>query len=835
MTKGNKGVFSFKKITKSEVENQIRNVDNKESFGHDAISYGFLKKMSRWISGEMAEIMNLSLEIKRYPRIWKVARVKPLFKGEGCNRHEPKSYRPVALLSGISRIMEAILARQLDEFQENNKLIHPGVHGFRKSRGTNTAMMEVWEYVTRRTEKGELVALDFLDVSAGFDTLIHLYILRKMQVQFGMDEKSLEWLASYLKGWIQYTVMVASNSTPRKNSKGAPQGGGLSPIIWRSSTNDIPEAGVKKERPRRQVRAEQPENREQQDFDHEGQEDVRGGVLEARQHGLGREEEQNIEEASIGGGIICRMVDNIPKEELTTEEKLDIQMRREKIWKLDTWKSERTGGKFENDDRLKCKMVEGEMDVVTTIYADDTQSRAAARTLGELEKRNSKGLTRVCQELKAMRLKVNESKTVYMILATQGIRRRENLDNKESVIDVCGNQVKNVKVGKALGLLISDDLTWRHQTAKVVENCQEKMRGLWKVTTVLRKDQRKIKAEAIILSRLSYCLEVTSTGRKCDMEKLQGVQSAAARWVSQTRKLDWRLKKGLKKLGWLSMCQLAAYLSIKAAMKILRDKKPERLYESLTEKSDGEIKRKIVNEKKFIKIKMTTRKSWSYRSLRWLEKMPETLREKDPTRKATKIELKKWVRDQIPVRGCRIMWGKKLTGEVRRNRRDDQGAGAGGDGPGGEIAASKGQPATTPSEGEEEHRVERTRSLEAREDPNKEATNREVPAEAEEQHPPQSPERVDRGNLHQTLQSATIQAAKRRSFNRSSFKYGTQIDTLSKEMEQSRERMYSQPRVHSEEEGREGTNRAKNTRERQPAKPPWLTSQTILFMQIIHV
>ena len=89
------------------------------------------------------------------------------------------------------------------------------------------------------------------------------------------------------------------------------------------------------------------------------------------------------------------------------------------------------------------------MDVVTTIYADDTQSRAAARTLGELEKQNSKGLTRVCQELKAMRLKVNESKTVYMILATQGIRRRENLDNKESVIDVCGNQVKNVQVGKA--------------------------------------------------------------------------------------------------------------------------------------------------------------------------------------------------------------------------------------------------------------------------------------------------------------------------------------------------------------------------------------------------
>ena len=51
-----------------------------------------------------------------------------------------------------------------------------------------------------RTQKGELVALDFLDMSAGFDSLIHLYILRKMDIQFGMDEDSLEWVSSYIKG-----------------------------------------------------------------------------------------------------------------------------------------------------------------------------------------------------------------------------------------------------------------------------------------------------------------------------------------------------------------------------------------------------------------------------------------------------------------------------------------------------------------------------------------------------------------------------------------------------------------------------------------------------------
>ena len=81
-----------------------------------------------------------------------------------------------------------------------------------------------------------------------------------------------------------------------------------------------------------------------------------------------------------------------------------------------------------------------------------------------------------------------------------------------------------------------------------------------------------MKAEGIILSRLTYCLEVVSSGRKVELEKLQGVQGAAARWVLQTRKKDWSLSGGLKKLGWLSLAQLAVYASLKLAVRVMRDK-----------------------------------------------------------------------------------------------------------------------------------------------------------------------------------------------------------------------------------------------------------------------
>ena len=68
--------------------------------------------MMPWISEEITQIMNLSLEVGYFPERWKIARVKPMYKGGGSDRQAPKSYRPVALLSVTSRIMEALLARQ---------------------------------------------------------------------------------------------------------------------------------------------------------------------------------------------------------------------------------------------------------------------------------------------------------------------------------------------------------------------------------------------------------------------------------------------------------------------------------------------------------------------------------------------------------------------------------------------------------------------------------------------------------------------------------------------------------------------------------------------------
>ena len=95
------------------------------------------------------------------------------------------------------------------------------------------------------------------------------------------------------------------------------------------------------------------------------------------------------------------------KTSLTSEERLDQHFRRAGTWDLEGWREERTGGGMGEDDRLLQKEKEEDGDVLSSVYADDTQCRTSAKTKLKLERQNTKGLNEICRQLKALRMKIN--------------------------------------------------------------------------------------------------------------------------------------------------------------------------------------------------------------------------------------------------------------------------------------------------------------------------------------------------------------------------------------------------------------------------------------------
>ena len=63
-----------------------------------------------------------------------------LWKGEGNAKKKAKSYRSVALLSAMGRLLEGIVAERLENIAEDRGIAHRQVHGFRKGRGVGTGM-----------------------------------------------------------------------------------------------------------------------------------------------------------------------------------------------------------------------------------------------------------------------------------------------------------------------------------------------------------------------------------------------------------------------------------------------------------------------------------------------------------------------------------------------------------------------------------------------------------------------------------------------------------------------------------------------------------------------
>ena len=73
-----------------------------------------------------------------FPDACKIAKIKPLFK-KG-SKTEPSNYRPISLLSLLSKAFERVVLDQTEEFLSLNKVLYDYQSGFRKNHSTETGL-----------------------------------------------------------------------------------------------------------------------------------------------------------------------------------------------------------------------------------------------------------------------------------------------------------------------------------------------------------------------------------------------------------------------------------------------------------------------------------------------------------------------------------------------------------------------------------------------------------------------------------------------------------------------------------------------------------------------
>ena len=186
----------------------------------------------------ITKMINLSLDSGYFPRTWKCALVRPLLKMDGL---PPvfKNFRPVSNLAFVSKLVETVVAKQLQHYLNCNNLFPVFQSAYQQNHSTETALLRVMNDILLNMNNQRVTLLILLDLSAAFDTVNHDIILRRLEHSFGTQGKALSWFASYLSGRTQRIMINKSLSEPFKLECGVPQGFCLGLLLFTLYTSKL--------------------------------------------------------------------------------------------------------------------------------------------------------------------------------------------------------------------------------------------------------------------------------------------------------------------------------------------------------------------------------------------------------------------------------------------------------------------------------------------------------------------------------------------------------------------------------------------------------------------
>jgi hypothetical protein len=123
-------------------------------------------------------------------------------------------------------------------FLNCNNIINASQNGFRTHHNTTTAIIDVFDFVTKMKSNNLLVLLLFIDISKAFDSLSHCILLEKLHY-YGIRGIVHHWFMNYLKNRYHYVAFSNHKSSLTSIQIGVPQGSTLGPILFLLYVNDI--------------------------------------------------------------------------------------------------------------------------------------------------------------------------------------------------------------------------------------------------------------------------------------------------------------------------------------------------------------------------------------------------------------------------------------------------------------------------------------------------------------------------------------------------------------------------------------------------------------------
>ena len=133
----------IKPTNAEEVLHEITKLKNNKSIGPSSILPEFVKLFKTTLSEPISLIANISFSTGAFPSTSKTTNVISIYKKDDhpvCN-----NYRPISLLSNISKTIQKLVHNRLSTFLNKNSILYEKQFVFRNDHSTTHALLEITE------------------------------------------------------------------------------------------------------------------------------------------------------------------------------------------------------------------------------------------------------------------------------------------------------------------------------------------------------------------------------------------------------------------------------------------------------------------------------------------------------------------------------------------------------------------------------------------------------------------------------------------------------------------------------------------------------------------
>ena len=155
--------------------------------------YQILRNSEPELSDILTELFNKSLKESSFSDCWKVLLVVTVFKNVG-ERFKAKNYRPVSLLSVVSKAFENF---RIFGNLEKCGLFPDFQYGFRSSRSTTDLLTVVSDRIARAANRSGATRALALDISKAFDMVSHAALPHKHK-SYGISGQIFDPISYFL-------------------------------------------------------------------------------------------------------------------------------------------------------------------------------------------------------------------------------------------------------------------------------------------------------------------------------------------------------------------------------------------------------------------------------------------------------------------------------------------------------------------------------------------------------------------------------------------------------------------------------------------------------------